>query len=71
LVPFSDASSKREVALVRRDRASYRVSVALAVNFTRSSEYRTSGAADCSASLWYFNGHKNITLATLSFHVNA
>jgi hypothetical protein len=45
--------------------------VALAVNFTLSSEYWTSGCVDCIASLWYFNGHKNITLATLSFQVNA
>ena len=31
----------------------------------------TSGAADCTATLYYFSGSKTITLKTLSFHVDA
>jgi hypothetical protein len=29
------------------------------------------GGIETVTALWYFSGHKNITLATLSFHVNA
>jgi len=41
--------------------------------FTLSSGWWTSGAADCTAALYYTNssGTRNTTLATLSFRVNA
>ncbi len=35
--------------------------------FTLSSPSWTSGAADCTATLYYFSGRKTVTLATLSF----
>jgi len=31
----------------------------------------TGGAADCTASLYYFSGSKTVTLGTLGFHVDA
>ncbi len=37
--------------------------------FTLSSPSWTSGGADCTAALYYFNGTKTVTLATLSFGV--
>ena len=37
--------------------------------FTLSSPSWTGGAADCTASLYYFSGRKTVTLATLSFGV--
>jgi hypothetical protein len=39
--------------------------------FTLSSPSWTSGAADCTASLYYFSGKKTVTLATLRFGVYA
>jgi hypothetical protein len=38
---------------------------------TLSSGAWTGGAADCSATLYYFNGSKTVTAATLAFHVDA
>ncbi|MDQ1604148.1 MAG: hypothetical protein QOE01_1993 [Actinomycetota bacterium] len=38
---------------------------------TLSSGAWTGGAAECSASLYYFNGSKTVTAATLGFHVDA
>ena len=38
---------------------------------TLSSGAWTAGAADCAASLYYFNGSKTVTAATLAFHVDA
>jgi hypothetical protein len=39
--------------------------------FTLSSGSWTSGAADCDATLYYFNGTSTVTLNTLGFHVYA
>jgi hypothetical protein len=39
--------------------------------FPLSSPSWTSGAASCTATLYYFNGRKNITLTTLNFQVSA
>jgi len=36
-----------------------------------SSPSWTGGAASCTATLWYFNGRKDVTLTTLSFEVYA
>jgi hypothetical protein len=38
---------------------------------TLSSDMWTGGAADCGAALYYFNGSKTVTAATLAFHVEA
>lgn len=38
---------------------------------TLSSDAWTGGAADCSAKLYYFNGSKTVTAATLAFHADA
>jgi len=40
-------------------------------NMQLASQAWTGGAADCTAKLYYFNGKKTPTLATLSFHVDA
>jgi hypothetical protein len=40
-------------------------------NMQLTSQAWTGGAADCSARMYYFDGKKTPTLATLSFHVNA
>jgi hypothetical protein len=37
--------------------------------FVLRSNMWTGGAADCSAKLYYWNGRRNVTLKTLSFHV--
>ena len=42
-----------------------------AQTFTLSSTAWTGGAADCTATLYYYNGKSYPTLATLSFHVAA
>ena len=39
--------------------------------FTLASSWWTGGAADCVAQLYYWNGHKLVTLQTTSFHVYA
>jgi len=38
-------------------------------NFVLRSDMWTGGAADCTAKLYYWNGRKNVTLKTMSFHV--
>lgn len=39
--------------------------------FTLSSSAWTGGDADCNATMYYFNGSKTVTGATLAFHVYA
>ena len=40
-----------------------------AQNFQLSSGSWTSGAADCTGTMYYYNGRKYLTLKTLGFHV--
>jgi hypothetical protein len=40
------------------------------INMQLSSNAWTGGAADCHAKLYYYDGHKYPTIATLDFHVN-
>jgi hypothetical protein len=40
-------------------------------NFTLKSNYWTSGAADCTATLYYYDGHRTRNLMSLAFHVYA
>jgi len=40
-------------------------------NMTLSSSSWTSGAADCTATLYYFSGRKTVTAKTLAVHVDA
>ncbi|PYQ63663.1 MAG: hypothetical protein DMF54_16145 [Acidobacteria bacterium] len=68
----SVACSQNGIVVYRND-AGYYASYPWPWNqtMTLSSYTWSSGAADCTASLYYFSGSKTVTLKTLSFHVYA
>lgn len=71
--PHVDVSCTQDGVVVYRNQAGYFDGYPWPWNqtMTLSSRAWTGGAADCTATMYYFDGRKTPTAATLSFHVEA